>query len=68
MNNIKKLLDKITVESVTNQIADGWDSSQAIAKFIVGTKVWDSLPEWDRKILTSRTHNVVVKNKLLENK
>ena len=66
MNDIKKLLDKITVENVTSKIEDGCYSSQTIAKFIVGTNIWDALPDWDRRKLAMRTYNVILKNRLLE--
>lgn len=65
MEDTKKLLDKITVENVASQIADGWESSHTIAEYIVGINVWDSLPEWDRKILAARVHRVIRENKLL---
>ena len=65
MEDAKKLMDKITIESVVCQIADGWESSHTIAEYIIGTSVWRSLPEWDRKILTARVHRVIRDNKLL---
>ncbi len=63
--NIKKLLDEITVENINMQIAEGWINSSFIAEYIIGTDVWKRLPEWDRKILAARVHRVVVENKLL---
>ena len=65
MEDAKNLLKKITVENVITQIADGWESSRVIAKYIVGENVWESLPEDDRKILTARVHSVIRENKLL---
>ena len=65
MEDTKKLLDKITVENVNRQIAEGWTNSFFIAEYIVGTNVWECLPEWDRKILTARVHRVIRENKLL---
>lgn len=66
MKNMKKLLDKITVESVTSQIIDGRDNSQIIAKYIVGIDIWNPLPEWERKKLAFSVHKIILENKLLE--
>jgi len=65
MEYVKKLLNKITVENITVQITDGWKSSDIIAKYIVGIDVWESLPTWDRRILKSRVHKLVIDNELL---
>lgn len=65
MEDIKKLLDKITVENVNKQITEGWTNSSFIAEYIVGTNVWECLLEWHRKILAARVHRVIRENKLL---
>ncbi len=65
MEEIKKLLNKITVDNVSTQIADGLRSSDIIAQHIVGIDVWKCLPTWDRNMLTSRVHKVVRDNRLL---
>ena len=62
MGDIKKLLDKITVENVTKQIKDGWQSSFFIAEYIVGLEVWKSLSRDDQRILASHVDRVVKKN------
>ncbi len=65
MELIKKLLNKITVENVNIQIANGWESSHTIAKYIVGMDIWEALPTWDQQMLASRVHKVVKENSLL---
>ncbi len=68
MNNMKKLLDKITVENVKDQISNGLENTLNIAENIVGKNVWDPLPAWDRKKLAFYVHKAIYDNKLLENK
>ena len=42
------------------------NSFNSLARYIVGTNVWECLPEWDRKMLSARcVHKVIIKNKLL---
>ena len=60
--DIKSLLDKITIENVNRQIADGWQSAFFIAEYIVGLDVWKSLSRDDQRMLA---HHV---NKVMENK
>ena len=59
MEDIKKLLDKITVENVNKQIADGWQSSFFIAEYITGLDIWKSLSRDDQRILASRVNRVI---------
>lgn len=66
MEQIKKLLNKITIDNVKIQIEDGWDSSHVIAKYIVGTDIWEALPTWDRQILATRVHKLIKENDLLK--
>lgn len=66
MGDIKKLLDKITIDSVTGQIKDGWESSFFIAEYIVGLDEWKSLSRDDQRILAARVHRIV-SDKLLRN-
>lgn len=65
MEDINKLLDKITVENIVVQIADGWESSFFIAEYIVGIDAWKSLSSDDKRILASRVNRIVRDNKLL---
>lgn len=65
MVDIKELRDKITIENVKFQIADGWKSSHVIAENIIGRHIWNSLPEWDRIILNANVHKVIRENNLL---
>ncbi len=66
MELIKKLLNKITVDNINAQIADGWESSHTIAKYIVGMDIYEALPTWDRQMLASRVHKLVKENDLLK--
>lgn len=59
MGDIKKLLDKITIDSVTAQMKDGWESSFFIAEYIVGLDEWKSLSRDDQRILAARVHRIV---------
>lgn len=64
----EKLKGKITVESVTKQIEDGWTNPYIIIEHIVGTDAWRSLPDWDQKILAARVHRIVIENEYLRKK
>lgn len=64
----EKLRHKITVYSVTRQIEDGWTNPYFIVKNIVGLDVWNSLPEWDQKILVAIAHRIAVDNEHLRDK
>lgn len=65
MQDIKKLLDKITVDNVIIQIEYGLKSSFFIAEYIVGLDMWKSLSRDDQRILATRVHRIMEDNKLL---
>jgi hypothetical protein len=65
MVEAKDLYDKITIENIVCQIADGWESSHVIAERIVSTGIWHTLPEWDKVIIRARVHKMIRDNKLL---
>lgn len=62
----EKLSDKITVESITEQIEKGWTNPFFILENIVGLDASRSLPEWDKKILAARVHKIVMENDRLK--
>ena len=64
MQDIKKLLDKITVYNVISKIEDGWQSPFFIAEYIVGLEVWKSLSRDDQRKLAASVHRIVIDNKL----
>ena len=64
MQDIKKLLDKITVYNVISKIEDGWQSPFFIAEYIVGLDVWKSLSRDDQRKLAASVHRIVIDNKL----
>lgn len=63
-----ELSGKITLESVTEQIEDGWTNPFFITEHIVGSDAWRSFPEWDQKILVARVHRIVVEDDYLRKK
>lgn len=63
MEDIKNLLDKITVENVTRQIAYGWQSPFFMAEYIIGLDIWKSLSRDDQRILANRVR-MIMGNKL----
>lgn len=53
MQDIIKLLDKITIYNIIRQIEDGWQSPFFIAEYIVGSDIWKSLSRDDQRILAT---------------
>lgn len=66
MEDMKKLLDKITVENIIIQKEDGWTSSFVIAEYIVGIDVWKYLSGDDRMILATRVNRISRANNLVD--
>lgn len=57
----------ITIENVNEQIEDEWFTSFVITRNIIGESIWNTLGEWDKKILITKTHKLIIENKLLRN-
>lgn len=66
MQDIKKLLDKITVDNVIRQIENRLQSPFFIAEYIVGLEVWKSLSRDDQRILAAHVRRIMIDNKLLQ--
>lgn len=65
MEDIKKLLGKITVKNVNKKMEDGWTNPSFIAKYIVGIDVWRSLSEDNQRVLIYYVDKIVKENRPL---
>jgi len=59
MTNIEERLNKIDTQTVIDAMVDhGWLVGWTIAKYIVGSEVWDDLYKDDQHLLIVKVNNI----------